>query len=174
LFSGSFTDELYLPRGAAPWGDPGGGCAYFTPNSGTYCNDPYYSAFTWATGNGSSTGFLTKGYVEGRQPYDFWNRSGADCNRQALMDGVQILFQGAVAPDTITVCNAHLLRSALPFPRGENACSFTSPTVGPFDHQLWSTSSVASETEVNATGWVSFSVFSGNGCLAWTDSVFVN
>jgi gliding motility-associated-like protein len=178
LFSGAFTSLLFLPRGSTAWGDPIGPCSFLSANGGlNFCDDPNYGKLAWASGTGLATGFLTKGFVEGRQPFDFWDRSGVlQCDRGALDDGVQITFHDVIAPDTVTICSAtSLLGSVVPFPRGtELLCSITTPTAGPFSHQLWSTGSGLEYTGLSSSGWVSFTVSSGSGCLSWTDSVFVN
>lgn len=176
LFSGAFTSHFFLPRGGAAWGDPVDPCSFLSAN-GSFCDDPHYGNFAWASGTGLATGFLSKGFVEGRQPFDFWGRSGVlQCDRGALDDGVQITFHGVTASDTVTVCSdLDTLGSVVPFPRAPTQqCSINTPLVGPFSHQVWSTGSTLSYTGVSSSGWVSLSVFSANGCLSWIDSVFVN
>lgn len=177
LFAGAFTTELFLPRGSAIWGDPVPACSFLSPNAGTtFCDDPDYGAFAWASGTSPSTGFLTKGWVEGRRPYDFWDRSDAGpCDRSARDGAVQIYYAGAEAHDSIVACAPASLFSRVPFPRGHvnNDCPQNTPTVGPAVDQLWSTGSTGGGTGVASPGWVSFSLSSSNGCRSWTDSVYI-
>lgn len=176
LFAGAFTSQLFLPRGSVAWGDPAGPCSFIAPPVGAFCGDPNYNRFAWASGTGPSTGFLTKGWVEGRKPYDLWDRTGAaPCDRSARDGSVHIKYAGVEAPDSIVVCGITRLYSNVPFPRGYvvDLCSPDAPTVGPFSHQLWSTGSTGEWTNVFSTGWVSYSLFSNSGCRSWTDSVHV-
>ncbi|MBK6410300.1 MAG: hypothetical protein IPF78_11515 [Flavobacteriales bacterium] len=135
LFAGAFTTELYLPRGSAFWGDPVLACSFLSANAGTtFCDDPDYGSFAWATGTGPATGFLTKGWVEGRKPFDFWDRDGAaPCDRSDRGQDVKILYQGIDAPDTIHECNQAFLSTYVPFQRGGGMqpCATYTPTVGP-------------------------------------------
>lgn len=178
VFGGSFEQTLYMPRGQANWGDPVGVCSFLVPNAGqTYCDDPYYGNFAWASGTTIASGFLTKGFVEGRSPYDFWDRGGsAACDRPDLDQGVYIslLQDGPPAPDTILVCPEAKLWSVAPFARGDgDYCPVNAPTVGPFLSQHWSNGTGLPSTSVGAEGWLSFRVNSTNGCWSWADSVYV-
>lgn len=178
VFGGSFGQFLYLPRGEADWGDPVGGCIFLAPNQGlTVCDDPYYGKFAWASGANAASGFLAKGFVEGRSPYDFWNRNGSmGCDPSALDEEVYISLGigGTPAPDTVIVCPDTALWSVAPFPRGDgDICPVNTPTVGPFLSQHWSNGSGLPYTIVGAEGWLSFRVNSTNGCWSWADSVYV-
>lgn len=178
IFGGSFGQFLYLPRGEADWGDPVGGCNFLAPNQGlTFCGDPNYGKFAWASGTNVASGFLTKGFVEGRSPYDFWDRSGLTaCNRDALDHDVQITLEpgGPPAPDTVALCPESKLWSHVPFPRGDGeTCPIDAPTVGPFAWQQWSNGTSLSYTFVGEEGWLRFQVDGTNDCWAWADSVYV-
>lgn len=178
LFAGAFTTEFYLPRGSGTWGDPALTCYFLTPNEGsTFCDDPNYGSFAWATGIAPATGFLTKGWVEGRRPYDFWDRTGvAACDRSDRSEEVKILFQGIDAPDTIHACVRAILSSYVPFPRGGGTlpCGTVTPTVGPFGQQLWTNGTNLDTTSVYTTGWFTFTVNNTSGCGPWKDSVYVD
>ncbi|MEO5585653.1 MAG: hypothetical protein ABIQ75_09375, partial [Flavobacteriales bacterium] len=176
LFAGAFTAELFLPQGSSIWGEPVPSCSFLAPTAGSFCGDPDYGKFAWATGTGPATGFLTKGWVEGRKPYDFWDRTGAtSCDRSARNSSIRIRYADAEAPDSIIGCAPVSLSSYVPFPRGHvvDNCPSNTPTVGAFGHQLWSTGSTGAGTSVGASGWVTYTLFSSNGCRSWTDSVYV-
>ncbi|MBK6894537.1 MAG: gliding motility-associated C-terminal domain-containing protein [Flavobacteriales bacterium] len=178
LFAGAFTTELYLPRGSAFWGDPVLACSFLSANAGTtFCDDPDYGSFAWATGTGPATGFLTKGWVEGRKPFDFWDRDGAaPCDRSDRGQDVKILYQGIDAPDTIHECNRAFLSTYVPFQRGGGMqpCATYTPTVGPFGQQLWTNGTNMDTASVFSTGWFTFTVNNTSGCGPWKDSVYVD
>ena len=178
LFAGSFNEYLFLPRKNTFWGDlvpPFPFCPFITTTNWLpYCGDPNYSQFAWGTGEGLSDGFLTKGYEEDREPYDWWNRpTTPPCDRIDLSDRVCIEAGGSACPDSASGCGYVNLYSTVPFPRSDPwFCAF-GPTVGAFNSQYWSNGSTQDQTNAYVTGWYYFDVFATNDCWHWRDSIYV-
>ena len=178
LFAGSFDGELFLPREIAYWGEPVNpfpSCSYTGANSGlTYCDDPAYGYFAWARGMGLADGFLAKGYVEERQPYDFWMRQGTPpCDRSDRSAAFCINALGPQCPDSVTACGSVDLYSVVPFARKDDAFCPNGSTIGPAAFQSWNFGWPANNTTAYVTGWYVFAMNSANGCYLWQDSIHV-
>ncbi len=181
LFTGSFGEELFLPRGIPFWGDPVGtfpfGCSYIPANTGlTYCGDPNYGYFAWAVSQGLSDGFLSRGYEETRQPYDWWKRQNTPpCDRSDRGSEVCISEQYHSCTDTIEACGYAVLMVNAPFPTQDDFCGFggLTPTIGPYAYQGWGGVPPGSTFNVYTTGWVGVTINTTNSCTAYTDSVYV-
>ncbi len=182
LFTGSFEQELFLPRSFPMWGDPVEtfpfGCSYLVANAGlTYCGDPNYGYFAWAVSQGLSDGFLSRGYEETRQPYDWWKRQNTPpCDRSDRGSEVCISEQYHSCTDTIEACGYAVLMVNAPFPTQDDYCGmgFNIPTVGPYAYQWWNGAfPFGSTVTVSTTGWVGVTVSTTNSCTTYTDSVYV-
>ncbi|MEZ4806503.1 MAG: gliding motility-associated C-terminal domain-containing protein [Flavobacteriales bacterium] len=178
LFAGSFDGSLFLPGGSVQWGDPVNFlpfCSYTGVNGGlNYCGDPDYGRFAWAEGVGLADGFLTKGYVESRQPYDFWNRQGtAPCDRVDRSAALCINAQGLQCPDSVAACGSVDLYAVVPFAHRDDLYCPGGRTVGPAAYPTWDTGWPSGQTTASATGWYSYAVYPFNGCYSWRDSIHV-
>lgn len=169
VFCGSYERNLIFPAVvgfAADINSWGGGLAgNGTPN---YCNDSNYGQYAANTAEALTDGFLARGYVPGRQPYDWWHRTGTGCDRVELDPCIR---QGnAACQDTVFACGSALLNVRLDYSHsGSSNNHFLGPEV---DYQ-WSTGSAAATLTVSTTGIYGVTVRSRNGCYEWTDSIHV-
>lgn len=180
LFTGSFEDQLFLPGSFPLWGDPVTSfpyCSYIGVNAGlTYCGDPNYGYFAWAVSQGLSDGFLSRGYEESRQPYDWWNRQNTPpCDRTDRGSEVCISAQYQACTDTVEACGFAVLTVHAPFPTQNDFCGFggQTPTVGPYAYQGWGGLPPGSMFNVYTTGWVGVTINTTNYCTSYSDSVYV-
>ena len=73
--------RLILPSDGAAWAGTSA-CPNMNESIGTYCGDPHYGKFAVVESAGLYDGFLSRGFVPGRAPYDFWIReAGGACDR---------------------------------------------------------------------------------------------
>ncbi|MDX9750609.1 MAG: hypothetical protein RBT71_05975, partial [Flavobacteriales bacterium] len=85
VFCGSFQRNLIFPAQPGFQADaaaPGGGI--IGNGATTYCDDPDYGSFAGSVSAGLADGFVARGYVNGRAPYDWWERTGDGCDREPL------------------------------------------------------------------------------------------
>lgn len=194
VFGGGYEALLTLPSDGDAWGDAqstSGSCPLVSMNDGlAYCGDPNYGYFAALNSSGSVDGFVARAYVEGRSPYDAWNRQGGTgCDRSALEPCV--LSTGYTFPDcvdSVRMCGPGPLFALHADPSIEDrAFSYWedgSPPCGiPSDDSTaytgwdvayaWSDGSTGYSVPAMADGWYWCTVAALNGCWSWTDSVFV-
>lgn len=170
VFSGSFQFDLLYPSVASF-------NAEISTNSGTligngvaaFCDDPSYGMYAGSLSAGLFDGFIARGHVQGREPYDWWRRDGAGCDRSELDPCIRGTATGP-CQDTITACGNALLRVDKRFSHHDD------PTVhylGPQVQYLWSTGATGPTLPVTASGTYWVTLTSLNGCWQWTDSVVV-
>jgi gliding motility-associated-like protein len=170
VFTGGYQSSLIFPSVTGFTGD------IQTPSSGligngvsSYCGDASYGRFAGILSEGVVDGFVARGYVNGREPYDFWRRTGSDCNRDTME--LCIRQQGADAcTDTIRSCGSTVLNVLTPFSHSTNA---NANYLGPALTYQWSNGSTASQINASTSGTYSVTVTSVNGCYQWTDAVVV-
>ncbi len=173
VFCGSYEDLIVFPSNnafsadIASFGAPYG---LYAPNNGGYCGDASYSYFAADTSNGLKDGFIARGYVLGRALYDWWDREDTNCTYlpRALCIGPGEMAQ--YCPDTIEFCGPDLIGIHPEFSFHIDGRRFF---VGPDLDFLWSTGATTDSLLVSTTGMYSVTCTSANGCLQWTDSVYV-
>ncbi|MEO5584095.1 MAG: gliding motility-associated C-terminal domain-containing protein [Flavobacteriales bacterium] len=173
IFCGSYEDVIVFPSNnefsadLASYGAPYGLSA---PNTMGYCNDPSYGYFAADTSNGLKDGFIARGYVLGRAAYDWWVRDDTSCTYlpRALCIGPGEMAQ--YCSDTLEFCGHGLIGILPEFSFHIDGRKFF---VGPDLDFLWSTGATTDSLKVTTTGMYSVTCTSANGCLQWTDSVYV-
>lgn len=170
VFTGSFQQHLIFPA------VPGftaelttAGAGLLGTSNGTLCNDPNYGVFAASVSAGLMDGFVARGYVQGRAPYDWWIRTGGGCNRPELEPCIRTA-NASVCQDTINVCLGTTLTVDLKFPHTLDALP---PFVSPSIQYQWSTGSTAPTILVTTSGTYSVTITSANGCWQWTDNIVV-
>lgn len=170
VFTGGYQTSLIFPSVVGFTGDiqaPSGGL--ISNGVSSYCGDASYGRFTGILSEGVVDGFVARGYVNGREPYDMWRRTGDACDRDTLE--LCIRQQGAeVCTDTIRTCGGTVLNVLTPFSHstGSNA-----HYLGPALTYQWSNGSTASQINASISGIYSVTVTSVNGCYQWSSSVVV-
>ncbi|MBK9287850.1 MAG: hypothetical protein IPN38_09225 [Flavobacteriales bacterium] len=82
VFTGSFERGLVFPADLdvfATTAPPIDQYTYLYPYSIGICNDPLMGSFAGLVSYGLKDGFISKGFVEGRSPYDWWNHTDTAC-----------------------------------------------------------------------------------------------
>lgn len=170
VFCGSFQQSLIFPAEPGFTSDMGTGGGGLQGNGVTeYCNDPNYGSYAGSLSEGLTDGFVARGYVEEREPYDWWLRSGTGCDRDTLEPCIR-QSGGSTCPDTITVCGPAGLNV---FTRYSHIVGNSLGYLGPAITYQWSTGSIAPTISANQTGWYWVTITTVNGCWDWTDSVYV-
>ncbi|MEO8588500.1 MAG: hypothetical protein ABI432_03955, partial [Flavobacteriales bacterium] len=170
VFSGSYEDNLIFPAALGFTADVtswGGGIQ--GNGIGTYCGDADYGFFAANVADELNDGFIARGYVLGREPYDWWRRTDTGCNRIELEPCIR---QGSMTecPDTITACGSIQLNVNT---RYSYSTVSTANYLGPLIQYLWSTGSTAPTITASTTGEYWVRLTSSNGCWVWTDTVQV-
>lgn len=169
VFSGSYQGNLIFPA------EPGMQADITTANGlegngvGTYCGDDDYGYFVANTSAALTDGFIARGYVEEREPYDWWRRTDGDCDLVEL-DPCIGLVNGNDCPETIRACGSVLLSVDLKF---SSTPGQTGNFLGPMVSYLWSSGSTAPTIGVVTTGTYWVQISSVNGCWQWTDTIEV-
>ncbi len=173
IFCGSFEDMLVFPCQGAFAADI---ASVFQPyglmarNMLGYCGDPHYGSFAADTSNGLKDGFIARGYVLGRAPYDWWDRSGASCDfsqRSLCLGAGEMAY---TCTDTVEFCGPDVIGIRPDFAFSIDHRDFF---VGPELDFLWSTGATTDSLMVSTTGMYSVTCTTTNGCLQWTDSIYV-
>lgn len=167
VFTGSYQGNLIFPSVPGMSGDLNSGQGLEGNGIGTYCEDANYGRFVANTAAALTDGFIARGYVPGRKPYDWWKRTDTDCDRVELEPCIR-QGTGQLCPDTLTACGSLLLNVDLKFGFTPGA---TSNYVGPAVSFLWSSGSTGASIGVVNTGTYWVRVTSLNGCWVWTDTI---
>ncbi|MBK8612905.1 MAG: gliding motility-associated C-terminal domain-containing protein [Flavobacteriales bacterium] len=173
VFTGSFERGLVFPADLdvfATTAPPIDQYTYLYPYSIGICNDPLMGSFAGLVSYGLKDGFISKGFVEGRSPYDWWNHTDTAC---VHVIGDICITANYDCVDSVVHCGP--LQLILDT---EHSVTITDSiqdvlTVGPELDILWSNGDTTFGSLVNATGWYSVLVEQPNGCLSWTDSIWV-
>ena len=173
VFCGSYEDLIVFPCKDVFTADItsfSGPHLLMTPNPSGYCGDPHYGNFAADTSNGLKDGFIARGYVPGRAPYDWWERNGPPCS---YMPGGLCLGEGPMAfscPDTISVCGGTIIGIDPAFSFHIDHRLFF---VGPDLDFAWNTGDTTDSLYVDTTGTYAVTCTSSSGCLVLSDSIHV-
>lgn len=173
IFCGSYEHVLVFPcadvfsadiaSALPPYG-------LYAPNGAGYCGDPNYGSFAADTSDGLKDGFIARGYVLGRSPYDWWDRSDAPCSFLPR----SLCLGGGITPlaceDTVAYCGPGFIGIHPDFAYSIDRRSFF---VGPDLDFLWSTGATTDSLHVTTSGTYGVTCTTTNGCLQWTDSIEV-
>ncbi|MBK8948773.1 MAG: gliding motility-associated C-terminal domain-containing protein [Flavobacteriales bacterium] len=176
VFTGSFDHVLVIPSNAsfdASLSTPNG--LVVSPQPPGYCGDPHYGRYAGEASAGMLDGFITRGFVSGRSPYDIWERSGGGCDRSAgsLCVGTFDPLQQRMTDTCFTAhgqCGGFWLGIDTTF--SVTVEDFDgSFDIGPVVQYQWSTGSSTDSTFVGTSGPVSLSVSFANGCFSMGETV---
>ena len=168
VFAGSYERLLVFPDDGSLMADPTG--PLIIPGAPSpYCSDANYAQYANLRGSALKDAFIARGYVDSREPYDMFNRSGAVCDRSArdviLRVGVS---DGVVGPDSAARCvNAYLSAFTHTSYTPDTSLRHTAPDL----LFLWSTGQTVAEIIATVSGWYWVNVSSAAGCWQRTDSV---
>lgn len=169
VFTGSFERGLVFPADLDPFPTtppPFLEDMNLYPYNWYDCNDPLSSTFVGVVSNGLKDGFISKGFVEGRSPYDWWLHTDTICDHELGDVCIQADYQ---CVDSIIHCGPLYVGLWLE----HDVTSFQYLTVGPELDVLWSDGDTTMTNVVLTTGWFSVQVAMPNGCLVRTDSIYV-
>ena len=174
VFCGGFQELLIFPSEGDGWGEFNGECTPFATGSTTYCGDANYTNYAAIESSGEFDGFIARGYVDSREPYDPFSRSGSGCDR-TWQDLVVYSYDDGVT-DNALVCGADTLNWTHNIHRP--ACPICScpddRTVSWNVTDLWSTGQDYFDTTIIwNSGWYWRTHVSSNACYNATDSIFV-
>lgn len=169
VFSGSFQTDLIFPATGFMSGEavPFNMGSTGTTGVSDWCTYAGYGSFQGCESAGLVDGFVARGYVPGRAPYDWWERTAGDCDR---VRNEPCILDGSTCGDTVVACGQVNLWVD---PRMATSTTPGSHFVGPALNYQWSTGGTGPTVVVNASGtyWVQLSTT--NGCWQWTDSIEV-
>ena len=186
IFCGGYEHLLVFPSDTLFTADTltaPGGCSGLFSYAPPMCGDPFHGTFRALRGMGQYDGFVSRGFVRGRSPYDFWRRPDtADCSMgrwEPCIQGWFGVFQEC--PDSMQSCfgyqNLRIMGisngNCSPFSWAEEEGCDSMAYTGPDISILWSNGEQTRTTTVYSTGWVWCTVTTTNGCLSWTDSIYV-
>lgn len=169
VFCGSFQRNLIFPAQPGFQADMGAPGSITGNMAGIYCDDPDYGFFAGSISGGLTDGFVARGYVNGRAPYDWWNRPGSGCEREPREPCIRLSGEQACA-DTVRACGAASLDIRLDFSFDHTPdAHFLGPPVS----FQWSTGSSSASVIVTSSGTYGVTITSLSGCWQWTDSIVV-
>lgn len=172
VFCGGFSELLIFPSEGDAWGDLIGPCPLTGFGAALYCGDAHYTSYAGVQSTGALDGFIARGYVDSRQPYDPYMRSGLVCDRSAT--DIIVLGNGD-STDYVLACGT----ADLEWPRNihyypEPSICDETPSVSWDVDILWSTGQTYGDGIGAAqSGWYWRTQTSSNGCYTETDSIQV-
>jgi gliding motility-associated-like protein len=170
IFCGAFVSLLVFPSAGAFSTFPPENFVLSPGVPAGYCTDPSYGTYTGLRGSALMDGFISRGYVEARQPYDMFTRSGTDCDRDQKFPFITYGPQGAFGADTISFCGQGTLsvRTHTAFDP-DTAVKHTAPKL----EFLWNNGTTGHTLWVTTSGWYDVTVTSAGGCWQHQDSAYV-
>lgn len=167
VFAGAFERVLVFPAAGAFDAQPSGqlqaGSAPLPQ-----CGDDAYNGYQDLRGYALKDAFIARGYVDGREPYDYFHRSVPGCDRTILEPYIVMGPFGALGADTLARC----FDAALTV---NTRSSFTADTTlrhtAPQFTFLWSTGQTTQTIVTQQSGWFWVDVTMGVNCYTWRDSL---
>lgn len=169
VFCGGFEQQFILPSDATNWA---GTDALGSVNGAmAYCGDPNYGRFRGITSSALTDGFIARGVVPGRRPYDFWKRQpGGGCITDPVVPCVVHGAYDGTCPDEIRFCTPFPL---LPPQLDMAGAALSAGSVGPTLSVQWSMGSTGITQDVNGVGTYGCTASAVNGCWSWNDAAEV-
>ncbi len=179
FLTGSYLSNLIVPVSPRFYAYPGfsgyGNMAMIANVANTvYCTDAYYGKFAAITSAGNKDIFIGKPIDLGRQPYDFYTRSGSGCNRPTVACCINnyYLYQNTEnvcsGIDTIYNCSSDSLYAA-----SNTALKSTVNSIGPDYFYSWSNGQNTAGIPISSPGLIKVRLFSADGCYSTSDSLHV-
>jgi gliding motility-associated-like protein len=135
-----------------------------------YCGDAYHGAFAADTSRGLNDGFVARGYVVGRSPYDWWNRNDTTCSYLPDSVCLGMGYEPTGCVDTAEFCGEGIIGVDPHFSFSPVEAAFF---VGPELDFLWSTGATTDSIGVTSSGTYWVTCTSVSGCFQWTDTIVV-
>lgn len=171
VFCGAFDRLLVFPNGVDEFHTtpPEHGVSVPSVPPGV-CDDPNYGVYAGLRGYALMDGFLARGWVDGREPYDIFDRPNADCDRPQRDAYIRMNGQGIVGPDSVRACvEAYLFAFTNTAYTPDTSWRHTAPDMV-FD---WNTGADSVRIRVTTSGWYVVNVSSAAGCWDRYDSLYV-
>jgi gliding motility-associated-like protein len=138
----------------------------------SYCSaNNNYAHYTNLACNGYSDAFIFKGIDLTRNPYDYYDRSGALCNLNFVKNCIEDRFVSLHCPDTIPIC----FKDSILANERANAVNVNHFNNGPIFRYQWNNNlnDTLRYKEVFASGYNHVKVTTLDGCYSNTDTVYV-
>ncbi|MBK6834297.1 MAG: gliding motility-associated C-terminal domain-containing protein [Bacteroidetes bacterium] len=132
-----------------------------------YCNDANYGSYASISAQGFSDAFVCDAIDLSREPYDFYIRNGATCDK-SILDICITQYTGINCTDTILMCHPDSIRVNL----NQQARSIVAPQY----YFNWSGGNPLNTNPANkiyTTGNYSVELTSFDECYSFEDSVYV-
>ncbi|MBL7963359.1 MAG: gliding motility-associated C-terminal domain-containing protein [Flavobacteriales bacterium] len=169
VFCGSFEETLLYPCRDQFAADDFPAGLTMPGVSSDYCGDAFHGSFAADIGMGQRDGFIARGYVRVRSPYDWFNHTDALCLYDTLGLCIwQSSFTGSCL-DSLVRCGPGSIAILTEF----SHVGIGSVPAGPQLSYLWSTGATTDVLGVTASGTYSVQVSTANGCLQWADTIHV-
>ena len=161
--AGRYRDDYFIPS------NPGNLSGTFVNSnvqiinqSSSYCNDSNYGHYSKLNGFGQDDAFINAIVDLSRQPLDFFQRSGNQCNRPMGDICINSTVEDSPCPDSVFYCGSTQF----------NVATFYGELQPQFNYQ-WSTGSSDNYIIVSTPGILSVNVNSANSdpCYSFSDSV---
>lgn len=167
VFCGGYSTTIMFPSVAgfvAEHHAPG----LLSSNMGMgHCGDPDYHRYAQNRAVDGMDGFVARGYVHAREPYDWSRRSGLDCDRPVR--DIQLLGPGPY--DTLRLCEF-----PAPFGPALNMGYSINPDpldgISPLLDVLWMNGGTQITTGLSEEGEIWVHMDAINGCWAWKDTCY--
>lgn len=169
VFAGSYEHLLVFPDDGSLDADPSG--SLLVPGAPSpYCSDAGYPTYADLRGSALKDAFIARGYVDSREPYDIFTRSGSVCDRSARDVLIRVGNDGLVGADSLMRCHqADLQTISFTSYRTDTSYRHTAPNL----LFQWNTGQVTPSIIVHASGWYVVTVTSAEGCWQSTDSLYM-
>ncbi|MCB9164946.1 MAG: gliding motility-associated C-terminal domain-containing protein [Flavobacteriales bacterium] len=167
VFTGSYQGNLIFPATPGMTGDISTSGGLEGNGIDTYCGDTNYGRFVANTAAALTDGFIARGYVEGREPYDWWRRTDSGCERIELEPCIRTGSSNE-CPDTVRACVSLLLNANLRF---SNVAGRAGTSWVPRSRMYGPPAARRPRIGVVATDDYWVRITSTNGCYTWTDTI---
>ncbi|HNO04260.1 MAG TPA: gliding motility-associated C-terminal domain-containing protein [Flavobacteriales bacterium] len=172
VFCGAFAELLNFPSESSDWGEDLEACPPAVEGAPVYCGDDHYTTYASILSGGGLDGFIARGYVGSRQPYDPFVRHGNVCDRQ--IPEMTVLSEPGVLTDNVVQCGGDTL--FWPHEIHRPACPYCvcdpARTISWNVDEVWSTGASDMDTiHAWSTGWYWRTQTASNGCYTSTDSI---
>ena len=171
IFCGSFDHVLVFPSLPGQFTTTPMDQWVGTPSvPAIFCSDEAYGSYAGLKGYSLMDAFIAKGFTEGRQPYDFFQREPGDCDRPQRDVIIRLQNSGEAGADSLLACHQAYLsvRTHTAFDP-DTSNKHTAPHL----EYAWNTGQTTSPILINTSGWYVVTVTSAAGCWESTDSLYV-
>lgn len=162
IVAGGFQAQFnvpYVPQAFQMNNDVNEVFSHINPSNLIYCGDPNYARFVSVVSSGQRDVLITEGYNPSRQPYDYFLRSGSQCDRDYLTPQINGGLQ------TLSVCDSVLILLRTRIDRASR--------IGPIHNYSWSNGLTVDSFWVNASEVLTLQTSRLDGCRVFHDTIDV-